>query len=89
MGIYHAPDGRYYLCENKVEVNGQSGELRWSWRYYEDFKDPIRLPKYVPAVTQGTVAALSAYTQEYDYVAQLGHQNIGAWIDTAAAQAGR
>jgi hypothetical protein len=32
---------------------------------------------------------LSQNAAEYDYVQQLGNKNIGAWIDTAAIQAGR
>jgi hypothetical protein len=43
----------------------------------------------MPAVTPGYVTPLSQYTREYDFVAGAGHQNIGAWIDRAATEAGR
>ena len=89
MGVFHAYDGRYYLYENFVEVDPKTGLLGWAWRQYEDFKDPVPLPRYIPSIDQGYVMPLARYTSEYDYVCGKGHSNIGAWIDDAAVAAGR
>ncbi len=89
MGVFHSPSGRYYLYENFVEVIPQTGQLVWAWRPYQDFKEAVPLPAYIPSVEQGYVMPLSRYTSEYDYVAGNGHRNIGAWIDCAAAGVGR
>ena len=35
------------------------------------------------------VVPLSWVTAAHDYVAELGHKNIGTWIDSAAVAAGR
>jgi hypothetical protein len=35
------------------------------------------------------VTRLSQSADEYDYIADDGHKNIGAWIDRAAQRAGR
>ena len=89
LGVYHSPDGRYYLYELKGEVDPKTGQFSWVWRPYEDFRDAVARPQYIPSITQGYVTPLAAYTAEYDYVSQDGHGNIGAWIDRAAAAVGR
>ncbi len=89
MGVFHSPVGRYYLYENKVEVNPQTGQLGWAWRPYEDFKDAVPLPRYIPFITQGYVMPLSRYTSTYDYKMHNGDVNIGSWIDSAAVAVGR
>jgi hypothetical protein len=89
VGIYHAAGGRYYLYENMVEVNPQTGQLGWVWRRYEDYKDAVPLPRYIPSITEGFVMPLARYTEQYDYAAEYGNRNIGAWIDTAASAVGR
>jgi hypothetical protein len=90
MGVYHAHTELYYLYEKRAEViNPQTGELGWVWRPFDDFKDPVPLPRYIPAIDRGYVMPLARYTAEYDFVGQIGHANIGAWIDCAAAAVGR
>jgi hypothetical protein len=46
-------------------------------------------PKWLADPAPGYVTPLSQNAAEYDYVAQSGHKNIGAWIDAAAIRAGR
>jgi hypothetical protein len=50
--------------------------------------DAVDLPRYIPSISQGYVMPLSRYTSVYDY-ANIGHKNIGAWIDRAATAVGR
>ena len=88
MGIYHSQGGHYYLYELKEEVDLRTGQTQWLWRPYEDFKDAVDLPRYIPSIPQGYVMPLSRYTSVYDY-ANVGHANIGAWIDRAATAVGR
>jgi hypothetical protein len=82
LGIYHSPDNRYFLAQ---KVDDGAG----NWELYEDFKGPVSLPRYIPSVPRGYVEPLSDYVPEYDYVAEAGHRNIGAWIDRAALAVGR
>jgi hypothetical protein len=89
MGIYAKPNGRYYLCERVLEKNTTTQQFDWVWREYQDFKDPVSLPRYIRNPSIQRVMPLGDYTEEYDYVAQNGHGNIGAWIDRAAAAVGR
>jgi hypothetical protein len=89
MGVYYSPNGRYYIYENFVEVNPGTGRLGWAWRPYQDFKDAVELPRYIPSIPQGFVMPLASYTSEHDYATQNGDANIGAWIDSAAAAVGR
>jgi hypothetical protein len=90
LGIFHSPNGAYYLYERVPHVlDAQAGTLGWRWMPYEDFQNPVPLPRYIPFIEHGCVVPLSAYTREYDYVAEIGHRNIGAWIDQAAQAVGR
>ena len=89
MGVYHSPNGRYYIYELRSERDSTTRQLAWKWRPYEDFKGAVDRPQYIQSIAQGYVAPLASYTSEYDYVAQNGHGNIGAWIDRAAAAVGR
>ena len=85
MGIYHDPNGNYYLYE--MRKNGPGGDF--GWRTYLDYTTPVSLPQYIPSIPQGLVMPLSAYTSEYDFLGGMGHANIGAWIDAAATAVGR
>jgi len=90
MGIYHAEFGRYVLYEQRVFImNTQTGDLGWQWVPYEDFKANVPLPRTMVAIPVGHLRPLSEFAGEYDYVAQLGHKNIRAWIDGAASAVGR
>jgi hypothetical protein len=90
MGIYRSPEHRYYLYEKRVAIADPSTDLlAWEWHPYEDYTDPVPLPRYIPAIDPGHVMPLSEYTAEYDYVRGEGHRNIGAWIDGAAVQVNR
>jgi MTH538 TIR-like domain (DUF1863) len=88
MGVYHSHNGRYYLYEYSVAVDPQTRQLRLAWWPYEDFKDPVELPLYIPSIQPGFVMPLSRHTSVYDF-ASAGHKDIGAWIDQAAAAAAR
>jgi MTH538 TIR-like domain (DUF1863) len=90
MGVYHDPNGRFYLYEkHAVVTNAANAELGFEWRPYEDFTDPVSLPQYIPAISVGYVMPLSIHTLEYDAATHDAFNNIGAWIDAAAVQAGR
>jgi hypothetical protein len=90
MGIFHAANGNYYLHEKHPAVtNAATAELGYEWRPYEDFADPVPLPKYIPIPSVGYVMPLSVRAAEYDMGRDGGFQSIGVWIDAAAAQAGR
>jgi antiphage defense system Thoeris ThsB-like protein len=89
MGIYHSPDGRYYIYEYKNVTISLLGLPDWQWRPYEDFKSPVNLSQYIPAINQGGVVSLATYTFEYDYDVHDGATNIGTWIDQAAKAVGR
>jgi hypothetical protein len=83
MGIAKAESGKLYLCEQQY-VNGA-----WIWQWYGDHTFPVELPQFMREPTVGNALPLSPGTYEYDFAAQNGHKNIGAWIDLAATEAGR
>lgn len=88
MAVYKDHVGRYYLYE-KVVAADANGALRWEWQPYEDFTDPVQLPRYVPDMNVNRLRPLSTVTSLHDFKAHDGVSNIGAWIDDAAARAGR
>lgn len=69
--------------------------------YFAELKDGkwVKYSDYVPAIpasdlwfdapTSSTVVKLSKHCMRYDFAAQNGRENIGGWIETAAALAGR
>ena len=61
----------------------------WGWYRYQDYTQPVDLPRWLPDCQPGHVTALSAGAAVHDYVAGKGHENIGKWIDAAAKAAGR
>jgi hypothetical protein len=82
LGVAVAENGKYYLCE-RFNQNGS-----WSWRWYQDYTQPIDLPAYCSTPPKnGQPVRLSEMTREYDW-SQNGFKNIGGWIDMAAADAG-
>jgi len=90
IGIYRSAEERFYIWEKRwVTVNFLTGESEWQWHPYADHTHPAPLPKYLPAPDVGYIRPLAAYVDEYDYVAGVGHKNIGSWIDRAAVRAGR
>jgi hypothetical protein len=82
LGIGNGGNGSYYLCE-RVAKNGE-----YAWEWYQDYTKPVDVPSYMKAPAQGSPVRLSEVTREYDW-SQNGHQNVGGWIDLAAADAGR
>jgi hypothetical protein len=60
-----------------------------TWRWYQDYVESVSLPDYLNRPDNEFVIPLASGTSEYDYVVQLGHKNIGAWIDLAAVEVGR
>ena len=90
MGIYRSPNGIHYLVDRRpVVVNAATAELGFKWHFYEDYKDAVSLPAYMPPMGLETVVALSQHTHEYDMMAGGGYQNLWGWIETAAVDAGR
>jgi hypothetical protein len=93
MAIGCPRQGVYFLYERVLRQVVQNGQVTWEWQWekYSKFISPVPLPKYMqpnpPKV--GFVVPLSNVTAIYDYVAEEGHKNIGAWIDTAALRTGR
>jgi len=90
MGIYRDPNGRFYIWEKSVIIkNVETGELGWEWRAYEDYTDPVPLPRYITDIAVGYIMPLSEVTCRYDFIANEGGKNLGYWIDAAAVSAGR
>ena len=90
MGIYKDPNGRFYIWEKFVVIkNVETGELGWEWRAYEDYADPVQLPRYITDIAVGYVMPLSAVTRHYDFIVNEGGKNLGYWIDVAAVSSGR
>ncbi|WP_271591992.1 TIR domain-containing protein [Bradyrhizobium sp. CCBAU 65884] len=93
MAVGSPKQGLYYLYERVWRQVVQNGQLTWGWQWekYSKYSSPVPLPKYMQANPPkvGFVVPLSDVTAIYDYVAEEGHKNIGAWIDTAALRAGR
>lgn len=79
MGVARKENGKLYLCEKVAD----------SWQWYGDYTESVNLPAYLAEPTGNYVRPLSEGTYEYDFVAQTGHKNIGAWIDLAATEVGR
>ncbi|HEX2449390.1 MAG TPA: TIR domain-containing protein [Methyloceanibacter sp.] len=84
-GIKHHP--KYYLFEKRAVMTLAGAQ--WSWERYQDYTDPVDLPRWLHDCQPGEVSILSGRASEYDYVAGDGHQNIGNWIDASAKAVGR
>ena len=84
MGVGKLADGRLRLCELRYD-----NFLQLRWDLYDEHNDAVPLPKWLPEPAVGKVTALSSGTSIYDFAANDGHKNIGAWIDSAAKDAGR
>ncbi len=90
MGVYRDLNGKFYLWEKCVAIkNVETGELGWVWQAYDDYTDPIPLPRYITDISIHHVMPLSRVTQQYDFIMHAGAKNLGAWIDAAASQVGR
>lgn len=90
LGVYKSPTGKFYLYEERqVVLNGLTGQTEWQWHQYVDYTVAVPLPRYLAEPDIGYIRPLSTGTLEYDFVADDGHKNIGAWIDHAAQVAGR
>jgi hypothetical protein len=89
LGIYKTPAGIFYLYERRqVIVNYFTNQTEWQWFAYQDYTLPVRLPRYIAAPSIGFVTPLSSGSWEYDFVAGIGHRNIGVWLDVAAQVCG-
>jgi hypothetical protein len=90
LGIYRSSTGQFYLYEKKyVLLNTLTKQGEWGWRIYDDYTQPVFLPKYLRSPDAGYVMPLATGTGEYNYVTHDGHKNIGSWIDAAAEAVGR
>jgi hypothetical protein len=90
MGVYKSPEGKFYIYEQReVVMNSYTGQTGWQWLEYADYTHPVCLPKYLAEPSVGYVIPLSTGAHEYDHVADIGHKNLGSWIDLAAIRAGR
>jgi len=79
LGVGKIAGGDYLMFEN---INGQ-------WIRYQDHALSLAKPAYLPAMSPGYVQPLSVGLFEYDYVTQNGAENLGRWIEQAAAKAGK
>jgi hypothetical protein len=57
-GVYKDSNGKYYLWE-KVVAADVNGVLGWKWEQYDDFTDPIRLPRYMADMDTGYLRILA------------------------------
>jgi len=80
--------GRYYLFEKRMGTD-DNGNRTLGWYRYEDYTVQVDLPAWVTDPESGFVTPLSRNADEYDYIADNGHSNIGNWIDRAAWRSGR
>jgi len=79
MGLYKTNNG-IFLAEWKAD----------KWVNYDDYT--LAIPKgelWFDAPTSDNIVQLSTHCRRYDFAAQDGRKNIGGWIETAAAMAGR
>lgn len=79
MGVYKAND-KIFLAEWKDS----------KWVKYEDYT--LAIPEgdlWFAPPTNRNVVQLSTHCMSYDFTEQDGRKNIGGWIETAAALAGR
>lgn len=80
LGIYRSSDGKVYACEKK---DGR-------WIKYADYSSAVdESVLWFGAPREGTVSKLSSHYVRFDFVAQGGRENLGAWIEDAAKAAGR
>ncbi|MGM4895933.1 TIR domain-containing protein [Tardiphaga sp. 839_C3_N1_4] len=79
---------RYHLFE-KLAVPDGLGGYKWGWYRYSDYMAAVDLPDWMAEPADGYVVPLSDHADEYDYILDGGHSNIGKWIDRAAKRAGR
>jgi len=90
LGVYKHANGSFYLYENRwVVLNLLTQQGEWQWLPYQDYTQAVTFPAYLREPDAGRIRLLSDGTSAYDYVAQDGHKNTGAWIDAAAKQVGR
>lgn len=89
MGVYES-NGSAYLAEKRwVPVSVSPPKWDWQWFRYEDYTSTVTFPPYLSIKANSYVSALSEGARTYDYVADLGVQNIGTWINLAATQVSR
>jgi hypothetical protein len=90
MGVYQAPDGRYFLYENRwVCLSDFPPRYDWRWSPYADYTQSVSLPRYLAAPGRHAVRPLYEGARSYDYVINDGNRNLGGWLDIAAKQVGR
>jgi len=86
------PDPLNYMGVYKVDSGIYLAELNSSgtWVKYDDYQLSIPASTlWFTAPTNDTVVPLGKHCLAYDYAGQKGSSNIGGWIETAAAMAGR
>ena len=82
LGIYRSQEisPKYYIYEKSSRGN---------WQAYSDYTLAVDIPIYLTAPASGNVTPLSQGIKTYDFVSEVGHANIGSWIDSAAQAVGR
>jgi hypothetical protein len=83
-----------FVAVGKVQERGETSyrlfdKTMTGWARYSDYTGPVTRPGWLNDPPLGYVMPLSTNAALYDYVANEGHKNIGAWIDQAAQRAGR
>jgi MTH538 TIR-like domain (DUF1863) len=90
IGLYQDANRQFYIWEKRLELADSTNvRYEWRWRPYPDYTNSVSLPQYLKPPSIGHIMPLSTGTRSYDYVRNIGHENIGSWIDFAASQVGR
>jgi hypothetical protein len=89
MGVGKTNSGSLVLYEKILTTNQWTGAWEYVWQLYSDYMSAVPLPKYLSEPLVGYIHPLSMGAMTYDYCVQLGHKNIGSWIDRAATAVDR
>jgi hypothetical protein len=90
IGIYRESNDKFFLWEKRwVLLNPFTGLSEWQWHPYDDYTESVPLPRYLTAPGVGFVRPLGVGAVTYNFVEELGHFNLGTWVDSAARNVGR
>jgi hypothetical protein len=87
LAVGKMQDGTFRLFERNAHL--LNGQWQWSWDRYADYTLAVPLPKYLPAAATGYVTPLDHGAYRYDARRDDVWKNMTAWLNLAAARAGR
>lgn len=87
MAVGKIQDGTYRLFEKNARF--VTGQLQWFWDRYAGHMAAVPLPKYLPIPAVGYVSPLDLGAYRYDACRDDVWKNMPAWLNLAAARAGR